>query len=148
LSPGLSGAFCSAKTMKAFGFGKAEKLKSRKEIESLFAEGKSLAVFPLRVKYRFRPFSEGAPVQVAVSVSKKGFRRATDRNRIKRLLREAYRLQKAALVQQVTEKGLQAVLFFMYTDKEKAAFDVIFSAMTHCLNQLSQKALTYDERPR
>jgi ribonuclease P protein component len=148
MSPGLSGAFCSAENMKAFGFGKAEKLKSRKEIESLFAEGKSIVVFPLRVKYRFRPLSEGAPVQVAVSVSKKGFRRATDRNRIKRLLREAYRLQKAALVQQVTEKGLQAVLFFMYTDKEKAAFDVIFNAMTHCLNQLSQKALTYDERPR
>ena len=135
--------------MKAFGFGKAEKLKSRKEIESLFAEGKSLAVFPLRVKYRFRTHSgAGAPVQVAVSVSKKGFRRATDRNRIKRLLREAYRLQKEALVQQVTEKGLRAVLFFIYTDKEKAPFDVIFKAMTHCLNQLSQKALTYDERPR
>ena len=139
------GFFSSFGTMKAAGFGKAEKLKSRKQIDALYAGGRSLAVFPLRVKYRFLPGTANVvPIQAGVSVSKRAFKRAVDRNRIKRLLREAYRLQKADLLQTAATQQLQAHIFFMYTDKSLPAFDVIYRAMATCLQQLQQKALRYE----
>jgi ribonuclease P protein component len=133
--------------MKAFGFGKAEKLKSRKQIEVLFAAGKSIAKAPVRAKYLVLPLTEGAPVQAGVSVGRRAFKRAIDRNRIKRLLREAYRLQKAPLLTVVKEKGIHLIVFFIYTDKTIASFDVIHNAMARCLAQLQQK-IVHHENPR
>jgi ribonuclease P protein component len=75
-------------------YSKNNKLKSKKLIEKLFDEGQALSVFPLRLIY----ISTDAPNQVGVSVSKKNFRRAVDRNKIKRLLREAYRHNKKMLI--------------------------------------------------
>jgi len=132
--------------MKAFGFGKHEKLKSRKAINALFAEGKSFVVAPVRVKYSFVPLAEGtAPVQAGVSVSKKSFKRAVARNRIKRLLREAYRLQKRTLLQTAATANRQLVVFFMYTGKSLPTFELIYNAMTACLNQLQQKVLAHEK---
>jgi len=132
--------------MKSLGFGKQERLKSRKRIDVLFAEGKSVTAFPVRVKYQFMPMVEGEiPVQAGVSASRKAFKRAVDRNRLKRLLREAYRLQKADLIQTVSGKNLQAKLFFIYTDKTIAPFSVVQEAVGACLRQLQQRASTYHE---
>jgi ribonuclease P protein component len=144
----MRGFFRSFKKMNVFGFGKAEKLKHRKQIDMLFAEGRSITAAPLRVKYLFSPRTEGAaPVQAGVSASRKAFKRAVDRNRIKRLLREAYRLQKPDFVKVVAAKELHAALFFIYTDKRIASFDVISEAMTTCLRQLQQKVTRYHENP-
>jgi ribonuclease P protein component len=127
--------------------GKKEKLKSRKQIESLFAGGKSFAVFPIRVTYSFLPAGEEDPLaQIGVTVSKKYFKRAVDRNRIKRLLREAYRLQKIELAEALKEMGMKGYLFFMYTDKTIASLDVIKTAMNHCLNRLQKKLASNHER--
>ena len=132
--------------VKPLRFGRAEKLKSRKLIDTLFASGSSLAAFPLRVKYQFTPAEEGAStMQAGVTVSKKHFKRAVDRNRIKRLMREAYRLQKAALMQTVKEKNINAALFFMYTDKSLPDFATVYQAMTQCLEALQKKAGTKNE---
>lgn len=145
-SPAGAGLFCSFNAVKTFQFGKAEKLKRRKQIDALFAEGKSISQFPVRLKYQFVTSTEGiAPVQAGVSVSKKNFKRAVDRNRIKRLLREAYRLQKEDLIKICTAKNVQAHLFFIYTDKIIAPFDVVFEAVKKCLSQLQQKAQMLDE---
>ena len=142
----LRGFFCSFKMMNPLGFGKQERLKSRKRIDALFAEGKSVVAFPVRVKYQFVPLTEGTvPVQAGVSVSRKAFKRAVDRNRIKRLLREAYRLQKKDFVTTVMEKSMQGQLFFIYTDKAMASFQVVYKAVGACLQQLQQKANTYHE---
>jgi len=74
--------------------GKQERLKSKKLIERLYIEGNSVKAFPLRMVYLQTKHTSEFPVQVGVSVPKRNFKRAVDRNRIKRLMREAYRKQK------------------------------------------------------
>jgi ribonuclease P protein component len=130
---------------KQFGLGKKERLKSRKQIETLFAQGKSFSVFPVRVTYSFVPADEEPPAQIGVTVSKRYFKKAVDRNRIKRLLREAYRLQKTELAEALRQSGKKGYLFFMYTDKDIASFDIIKTAMNHCLKRLKQKLGSINE---
>jgi ribonuclease P protein component len=127
--------------VKRFGFGKKEKLKSHKQIEELFLNGKSFSAFPVRVTYQFQP-SEEAMVQVAVGAGKRYFKRAVDRNRIKRLIREAYRLQKHDLLEVLKQKKLRAFLFFMYADKTIPPFTVVKEAMNKCLSRLLKIAET------
>ncbi|WP_317045208.1 ribonuclease P protein component [Formosa algae] len=75
-------------------YGKTEKLKSKITIEKLFTEGKSVSAYPLRLVYLKTSFEDNVTIKAGVSVSKRNFKLAVDRNRIKRLLREAYRLNK------------------------------------------------------
>ena len=146
MAPILFGAFCILQGMtKQFGFGKNEKLKSRKQIEELFAKGKSFAVFPLRVIYQIIPTSGEPMLQVGVTAGSKHFKKAVDRNRIKRLLRETYRLQKAGLSDVVRQKRMNVFIFFMYLDKTIPPFNVIKESMNNCLNRLEQKLSDIDE---
>ena len=131
---------------KEAGFGKAEKLKSRKVVEELFARGKSLNVFPIRISYKFLPLpaDEKVVFQVGVSVSKRNFKRAVDRNRIKRLLREAYRLQKQELIEVLKKQGKIGYVFFIYTDKQMPQYPIVFDTMSKCLEALKKKAINED----
>lgn len=131
--------------LKRYGFGRKEKLKSRKQIEELFLNGKNFSVYPLRVTYQFLP-SEETVVQVGVTAGKKYFKRAVDRNRIKRLIREAYRLQKNDLVETLKQKRQKGFLFFVYTDKTIASFSVITGAMSKALKRL-EKITEANENP-
>ncbi|MEI6947446.1 ribonuclease P protein component [Paraflavisolibacter sp. H34] len=135
--------------MKEFSLGKEEKLKSRKEVGILFANGKSVGVFPIRVSYRFLPVGEGerAGLQVGVSASKRNFKRAVDRNRIKRLLREAYRLQKKDLLAHLEKEGLKGFVFFLYVDKTLPPYATVFQTMGKCLRTLQKKAQQTHENP-
>ncbi|MBD3583739.1 ribonuclease P protein component [Flavobacterium selenitireducens] len=81
----------------ALTYPKSEKLKSRKTIERLFTEGKSVSKYPLRLVY-IENISETGLIQMGVSVSKRNFKKAHDRNYFKRCLREAYRLNKHILL--------------------------------------------------
>ena len=80
--------------MMSESFGKKEKLKSKKEIELLFAEGESIAKYPVRLVFKKASFEEDVAFKVGTSVSKRYFKKAVDRNRIKRLMRESYRKNK------------------------------------------------------
>jgi len=98
-----------------------EKLKSRKRIERVFREGKSFSLFPYRVYFLLQPPVEPAApagLQAGFGASSRHFKKAVDRNRIKRLSREAYRLQKQPLLQRVKEKGVLMAVFFIYTGKD------------------------------
>ena len=81
----------------SFSYPKKEKLKSQKRIEQLFSEGKSVNAYPLRMVYLKSDFNGNTTFKTGVTVSKRNFKKAVDRNRIKRLLREAYRLNKVIL---------------------------------------------------
>ena len=125
---------------KRFGLSKSERLKSRKQIDGLFATGRSFSQFPIRVSYQLMPATEKPVLQIGVTASKRYFKKAVDRNRIKRLLREAYRLQKESLLVLLNKKGKSGIAFFIYTDKTIASFATIKEAMTKCIQRLSKIA--------
>ncbi len=116
-------------------FNKPQKLKSTKLIDQLFVDGKALHVFPVKVLYRLSG-SPVVPLQATVSVSKRSFKKAVDRNRVKRLLREAYRLQKQPLLDKLLMGNRQMVLFFIYTGKELPNYELVKNAMAAVLNKL------------
>ena len=104
-------------------YPKTEKLKSKKAIELLFAEGRSVSKYPLRLVYAPLAAAEpGQKLKIGVSVSKKYFKKAVDRNYFKRVLRETYRLNKALLLDALDEP--YAVMFF-YQTKERLPYEEI-----------------------
>ena len=114
-----------------FSFPKSEKLKSRKTIELLFSEGKSFSKFPIKVF--FLPIENAEKTQAGFAVPKRNFKNAVDRNRIKRQMREAYRLQKHLLK---NESGLKFAIFFLYIGKEKLPYSKIETAMESLIKKL------------
>lgn len=106
---------------KDFTYSKAEKLKSRKIIDLLFSEGKSVSKYPLRLVYA--P-TEGIEEKLlfGVSVSKRNFKNAVDRNYFKRVLRECYRLNKNLLYENLDRP--YAMMFF-YQSKERLSYQEI-----------------------
>ncbi|MBT3587674.1 MAG: ribonuclease P protein component [Flavobacteriaceae bacterium] len=114
-----------------FRFPKSEKLKSKKMIELLFAEGSSISKYPIKVLYL--PSDDIKKTQAAFAVPKRNFISAVDRNRIKRQLREIYRLQKHLLK---NEKELKFSLFFLYIGKEKLPYSAIETSITFLINKI------------
>lgn len=99
-------------------FGKEERLKSKKLIEKLYTDGTSIKAFPLRMVYLQTEHTSTFPCQVAVSVPKRNFKLAVERNRIKRVLRETYRLQK-----RIVYDDLKEPYIFMISYIGKEAWD-------------------------
>lgn len=93
-----------------FSLGQKERLKSAKSIERLFSEGKAISAYPLRLVFVSNPNST-VPMQCAFSVSKRHFKKAVDRNKIKRLLRESYRKIKPTLNQNLSQPYMGMILF-------------------------------------
>lgn len=117
--------------------GRNERLKSRKMIGRVFEEGKKLNQGLLRVHYLLTGPAEGSSgLQVAVTVSTKNFRKAADRNRVKRILREAWRLQKNELRDLLKAKGALYV-FVIYTAKEIASFELVREDIRVLIGKLS-----------
>lgn len=110
----------------------------------MFKEGKTFPVSPLRVYYSFdaelKKNDSASLLQAGVGVSTRNFKKAVDRNRIKRLLREAYRLQKNTLKEKLTQKKIQLSLFIIYTGKELPAYDLIFEKLTVVLQKITTLA--------
>ena len=105
-----------------FKYPKNEKLKSKITIGLLFTEGKSVSKYPLRLVYKSGTFSEDEKIKMGVSVSKKNFKRAVDRNYFKRILRETYRLNKHLLLDNLDQP--YSFMFF-YQTKDRLTYEEI-----------------------
>lgn len=117
-----------------------ERLKLRKQIETLFQTGEAFSVFPLRIVYRLTPVTEPAesPVKAGFSVPKKRFKRAVQRNLIRRRLKEAWRLQKHPLYQAIPE-GLQLHVFLVFTGPAILTFAEALPAVHKVMEKLAAK---------
>jgi ribonuclease P protein component len=114
-----------------------ERLKSRKVIQQLFKEGKSFTHFPFRVIY-LETGNHLFPLQAGFSVSKRHFKKAVDRNRIRRLMRECYRLQKNNLKIELEENHKSLVVFFIYTGNELPKYELVFEKIGSALERLEK----------
>nr|WP_321243319.1 ribonuclease P protein component [uncultured Psychroserpens sp.] len=120
----------------SLSYPKKEKLKSQKLIEQLFSEGKSVSAYPLRMVYLKSEFDEDTQFKTGVSVSKRNFKKAVDRNRIKRLLREGYRLNKGAYFNNISSCY---TLMILYIGKDGTDFDSVNKKMKQLLETFSKK---------
>lgn len=124
-------------TTVKYTLGKNERLKSRKLIEQLFKEGKSFSLFPLRVLYikTVDPAEKTVRLKAGFTVSTKHFKKATDRNRIRRLMKEAYRLQKNPLQTFLTANNLTLIIFFIYVGKEIPEYPIVYQKVNNVLEK-------------
>lgn len=120
-------------------FPKSQRLKSRKKLQLVFTEGKSVRTKDLRLVYLVEK-NEAADVKCGVGLTTRNFKHAVDRNRIKRLLREAYRLQQHDLKNYVQDHPLGLSLFLLYTGRELPQYKDIYENVGVVLQKL-QKAL-------
>ncbi len=120
-----------------FTLPKKEHLCGEIRISKLFTEGKAFIVYPIRVVYRIDEKSDGEPVKMMVSVPKKRFKRAVKRNRLKRLMREAYRLNKAQLLDIIQLKTLNLQIAFNYVSNDEADYGLIESKMIAALKRIT-----------
>ena len=110
-------------------FTKAERISLQREIDLLFREGAAFTVYPLRVIYTEKEFSPNAPASILISVPKKRFKRAVKRNRLKRLIRETYRLNKNTLGEALHLSGKGLLIAFVYIDNAVCDFATLDASM-------------------
>lgn len=110
---------------KVFTYKKQDKLKSRKQTQHLFSKGQSINAFPVKLIFTLETslaiasneaLDQPAVIQAGVGAPSRVFRKAVQRNRVKRLLREAYRLERPNFINQVSLVNKRLNLFFLYTD--------------------------------
>ena len=128
---------------KPYSLGKSERLKSRKQIDQVFETGKKITLFPFRLLYRTEQGE--AMVKAGFTVSSKNFPRAVDRNRIKRLSRESYRLQKKELETAVLKNDCCLHLFLIYTGREMVGYEEISVPLKKLLDKLVK--VLYEKDP-
>ncbi len=119
---------------RRYTYGKAQRLKSSNTIDLLFREGKSVQQFPVRFLYMQLP--EAGQMQVAVAVSKRFFQKAVHRNKIKRHLREAWRLQKWQLEEICTEKKISIAGMIVFTGKNLNDAENLTASMQQIIKKL------------
>ena len=118
--------------MATYTLPRIERLHYKKDIDELFATGKGFVAYPLRVVYTTLPLEEGeasVPAEMLVSVSKRYFKRANKRNRVKRLIRECYRLNKHPLIHLAEERGVRVHIGLLSVAKELPSYHEVERGM-------------------
>lgn len=136
-----------ANTTENTGFGflkntfkKEERLCSKKVIDKLFSEGDSFLVFPLKIVFLNTSIASKYPVQAAFMVGKKRFKKAVHRNRIKRKMHEAYRLNKNNLYNNLIDK--QLAIFVIFIGIEIPEYTQVEAAMKKGIKKLLKKVFS------
>jgi ribonuclease P protein component len=119
-------------------FGKQERISGTKRIERLFSSGDSFIAYPLRVVYLEREKGQ-VEASMMVSVSKKRFKRAVKRNRVKRLIREAYRLNKSGFLNICRQYDAALDIAFLFLKDKLPAFKEVENAVLKAMSILENK---------
>ncbi|MEM9545515.1 MAG: ribonuclease P protein component [Bacteroidota bacterium] len=117
-------------------FPKEEKLKSRKVIGQIFSNGFVVKSYPIRIQFIFHDQKEFPWCQVGVSVPKRNFKKAVDRNRIKRQLREVYRLHKQLLTEKLKASDKRIAMMIIFAGKEKVEYADIKTHLIAALERI------------
>jgi len=120
-------------------FPREERLRSRRLISLLMSEGRTFHLKPFRINWMSQPSLPGPPVQVMMSVPKYNFRKASQRNLLRRRMREAYRLNKQSLHERLTGAGHRLVFSVTYTAKEIVGPDVLQGKIIILLQRLIEE---------
>lgn len=120
-------------------FGKAYKLCSRKRIDELFKKGTKIYTYPFTVFWMEESFEEKVAFQVVLSVPKRLFKRAHDRNYVKRIMKECLRKEKAELQAYLDMENKQLSLVIVYNNKEILAYEEMLKASKKMLAKLQQE---------
>ena len=132
-------------TVKNQGLNKYERLKSRKQIDILFKSKQGVFAHPVRYAWGKGREDQLAPVEMMVSVSKRNFKRAVDRNRIKRLMREVYRKNKQVLYEFLQDKDLKISLALVFVAKVmpdyKSIEKSVLKAMKRIIEEIEQNGV-------
>ena len=120
-----------------FTFKKTERLSSKKDIEALFKKSNSFLVYPLKITYRISAFEEtGFPARLLVSVPKRNFKKAVDRNLLKRRIRESYRQLKPKFYEELNVLQLKIDIQINFIGKEILEFSKINPAISAGLEKI------------
>ena len=123
-----------------FTFGKNERLTNRKDIGLLFDEGRFLVVKPLKVLYRFSDSRGNNPLKVLITIPKRKFKHAVTRNRLRRIIREAYRLNRHLLSARLDPEKPVLMLAFIYIgDRENLTYPEVELPLKNVLLQLADE---------
>lgn len=127
-------------------FKKEERLKSSKVIGQLFASGHSYVQYPFKVNWIPAGKRGKFPARVLISVSKKHFRKASERNHIKRLCREAYRKEKHLLYEFLDSKGMTCHFSMVYIGKSAEEYSCIHQKIFTLLERLISELEVYNHQ--
>lgn len=124
-------------------FKRSERIKSKKLIDSMFSgKSSSHAVYPLRVVY----MEYDNPTAILLSVAKKRFKRAVHRNRIKRLIREGYRLNKQELVTTLEAKNKSLAIAFIFISEKMPTFEKVEASINKLLTLIIEDMNKEDQK--
>jgi ribonuclease P protein component len=124
--------------MEKFTFKKSEKLTSRKIITQLFEKGNVVPCYPYKALWLKDDLLSSSPVQLCITVPKRSFKRAHDRNYIKRKIREAYRKNKSTLYAALEKKELKVALLLIYIAKEDISAEILEEKLIKLIGQLNE----------